>query len=152
MARLTSTICGDRPLATSRSKSVTLPASRSPACLQLSPMPIPINSLWWSDTCRRQPRAKRHAVGSKARFCFITRGERKLDRGAVTFCTTSSCLLSGHGRVQTSAWCSCRKSTFEIHRGETCKRPISLRFIALRLSDEADQQCDAMLAKGSCSL
>jgi hypothetical protein len=46
-------------------------------------------------------------------------------------------------RVQTSAWCSCRRSTFKIHRREACERPVSLRFSALRLSDEANQRCDA---------
>ena len=50
-------------------------------------------------------------------------------------------------RVQTSAWCSCRRSTFEIHRGEACEKPVSLRFSALRLSDETSQQRDACLRR-----
>jgi Reverse transcriptase (RNA-dependent DNA polymerase)/N-terminal domain of reverse transcriptase len=46
-------------------------------------------------------------------------------------------------RVQTSAWCSCRWSMFEIHRREACERSVWLRFSALRLSDGANQQRDA---------
>ena len=53
--------------------------------------------------------------------------------------------------MQTSAWCSCRKSTFEIHWGEACERPVALRFSAPRPSDETNRQGDACEGlAGSC--
>jgi transposase len=54
----------------------------------------------WCDTCRRQPRVKRHVVGGKVRFCLVAFDRRSMAIEAATCCATNSCLPE-HARLAT---------------------------------------------------